>query len=76
MNRTSALLMALVVVAEPAFAAEPTAKDNIQTSVIGTGQFSCGQYIEYEKQSNPAQIDLIVQWVWGFLVAYNYRGFL
>ena len=53
----------------------PSQPKQIHTAIIGTGKFSCGQFIEYERQSDPQQMDLIVQWVWGFLVAYNSRGF-
>jgi hypothetical protein len=44
------------------------------SAVIGTGQFSCGKFVEYQEAKNSAQLDLIVQWTWGFLTAYNTRG--
>ena len=42
--------------------------------MIGTGTMSCGKFIDYKNQGNKAQMDLYVQWVWGFLSAYNSRG--
>jgi hypothetical protein len=49
--------------------------DDIPTVLIGTGGFSCGKFVEYEqKPNNELQMDLVVQWVWGYLVAYNSRG--
>jgi hypothetical protein len=78
MNRFALLLILAVAVPFTVVqAGEPTAQQlkPIQSVISGTGGFSCGQFIEYEKQGNPQQMDLIVQWVWGFLVAYNSRGF-
>jgi hypothetical protein len=39
--------------------------------LIGTGSLSCGQFVEYQNQNNKAQVSTIVQWVWGYLSAYN-----
>lgn len=67
-----ALLLACALrpcAAEPAVDTAPSI-----VNVIGTGGFSCGQFIEYQKINNPAQMDLIVQWVWGFITAYNFRS--
>lgn len=74
MNTITRLLTALALATAPTLAAEPTAHGDIHSFLRGTGGFSCGQYVEYEKQGNPAQMDLIVQWVWGYLYAYNGRG--
>lgn len=50
--------------------------EGISTALIGTGQSSCGKFAEYGQQPNhKLQMDLVVQWVWGYLVAYNNRGF-
>jgi hypothetical protein len=50
--------------------------DTFSSLVVGTGGFSCGQYIEHKrKPHSQAQMDLVVQWVWGYLGAYNSRGF-
>lgn len=54
----------------PRTATEPS---NLWT-LIGTGQFSCGKFIDYQRQKDEAQLDLIVQWIWGFMSAYNMRG--
>jgi hypothetical protein len=44
--------------------------------MIGAGGLSCGKFVEYQKQpGNKAQMDTVVQWVWGFISAYNARGF-
>jgi len=69
------ILMALSsVVPMVARAADATSDAGSPGLVIGTGQFSCGQFAEYHKQDDKVQMDLIVQWFWGFLTAYNYRG--
>lgn len=52
-----------------AYASEPN-----YVPVIGTGQFSCGKFIEYRDQGNSSQIELVVQWTWGFLTAYNFKS--
>lgn len=45
-------------------------------TMIGTGGLSCGKFIDYQNQpNNKAKIDMVVQWVWGFISAYNARGF-
>ncbi|WJF91160.1 hypothetical protein QS306_05855 [Paraburkholderia bonniea] len=41
---------------------------------VGTGGFSCGKFINYKQLNNAVQDQLVVQWVWGFLSAYNFRG--
>jgi hypothetical protein len=62
--------------ADAASAAPPTrASDEVPYSLIGTGELSCGQFIEYQRANNTGQMNLFVQWVWGYLVAYNHRGF-
>lgn len=43
-------------------------------SMIGTGTMSCGKFIEYKTMGNKPQLDLFVQWTWGFLSSYNIRG--
>ncbi len=55
-------------------AAQPVDTTSDVANIIGTGQFSCGQFIEYRKVNNTQQLEMIVQWVWGFLSAYNARG--
>ncbi len=67
-------VMLLVFAMRPctALPVEDTAPD--MAPLIGTGQFSCGQFLEYRKVNNKVQMDTIVQWVWGFLSAYNVRG--
>jgi hypothetical protein len=57
-------------------AAFATADDHVPFTMIGTGGLSCGKFIDYQKQpNNKAQMDALVQWVWGFISAYNARGF-
>jgi hypothetical protein len=56
--------------------ASATAGDQVPFTMIGTGGLSCGKFIDYQKQPrNKAQMDTVVQWVWGFISAYNARGF-
>jgi hypothetical protein len=57
-------------------AASVTADDHVPFTMIGRGGLSCGKFIDYQKQpNNKAQMDVLVQWVWGFISAYNARGF-
>lgn len=42
---------------------------------IGTGTASCGKFTQWKQNNNPQQMDLVVQWVWGFLSAYNSYGY-
>jgi hypothetical protein len=52
------------------------ASDDVFSSVVGSGGFTCGQFIQYhEAPNNNAQMAVVVNWVWGYLVAYNHRGF-
>jgi hypothetical protein len=42
---------------------------------IGTGTFSCGKFSKYDGAPNSSgQMDLVVQWAWGFISAYNTRA--
>lgn len=41
---------------------------------IGTGTLSCGEFIKYKEESNNDQLDLFVQWSWGFMSAYSLRA--
>jgi len=52
------------------------ADDKTQTvATIGTGTFSCEKFIKYDAApKNSDQMNLIVQWVWGFISAYNLRA--
>jgi hypothetical protein len=74
MNRFSRLLAAIALCALPAFTPESTAQATKWITVRGAGAMSCGQYIEYEKNSASDETNPIVQWTWGFLAAYNGRG--
>jgi hypothetical protein len=57
-------------------AASATAGDHVPFTMIGSGGLSCAKFIEYQKPpNNKAQMDALVQWVWGFISAYNARGF-
>ncbi len=64
----------LLVFTMSAQAAQPMEAPQDTVTIIGTGQFSCGLFIEYRKLNNPQQLTLIVQWVWGFFSAYNLHG--
>jgi hypothetical protein len=57
-------------------AASAIAGDQVPFTMIGAGGLSCGKFIDFQKQpGNKAQIDSVVQWVGGFISAYNARGF-
>jgi hypothetical protein len=44
-------------------------------ATIGTGTFSCEKFTNYDAApNNSGQMNLIVQWVWGFMSAYNLRA--
>lgn len=44
-------------------------------ATIGTGTFSCAKFAQYDATpNNSAQMNLIVQWAWGFISAYNLRA--
>ena len=57
-----------------AFAAQPADTLPDYTALRGTGGLSCGKFIESRQQNNIGQQQLFVQWVWGFLSAYNMHG--
>jgi hypothetical protein len=42
---------------------------------IGTGTFSCEKFAKYDRAPNSSgEMDLIVQWAWGYISAYNTRA--
>lgn len=42
---------------------------------IGTGTFTCAKFAKYDAAANNSgQMNLIVQWTWGFISAYNLRA--
>jgi hypothetical protein len=44
-------------------------------ATIGTGTFSCAKFTQYDTApNNSGQMNLIVQWAWGFMSAYNLRA--
>ncbi len=43
-------------------------------SIRGSGQFKCGEYISWVETQNQAQLNLVNQWIWGFIAAYQFRG--
>jgi hypothetical protein len=52
------------------------AGDHVPFTMIGSGGLSCAKFIDYQKQpNNKAQMDVLAQWVRGFISAYNARGF-
>jgi hypothetical protein len=62
----------LVLVAAPARAAEDAP---VPGATIGTGTFSCAKFGKYDSaRNNSEQMDLIVQWAWGFMSSYNNRA--
>ena len=44
-------------------------------ATIGTGTFTCAKFATYDAApNNSGQMNLIVQWTWGFISAYNLRA--
>jgi hypothetical protein len=44
-------------------------------ATIGTGTFTCAKFASYDAApNNSGQMNLIVQWAWGFISAYNLRA--
>ena len=73
LDRTKARLAAAILIS--VLAGNARAGD-ILLSTIGTGGFSCGKFVSYETgPQSTEEMDLVVQWVWGYFVAYNSRGF-
>ena len=42
--------------------------------VTGGGTITCGNYMKYSDEKKPEQMDLIYQWVYGFMTGYQMRG--
>jgi hypothetical protein len=72
MKRYWAITVLLVVL----FSASTRAADKTQgVGTIGTGTFSCEKFSKYDAAPNSErQMDLVVQWAWGFMSAYNTRA--
>jgi hypothetical protein len=59
------------------FLSIPVLADDKQQAVatIGTGTFSCDKFTKYDAApNNSGQMNLIIQWAWGFMSAYNLRA--
>jgi hypothetical protein len=55
----------------------PTMADDKTPNVgtIGSGTFSCEKFAKYDSAlNNSTQMNLVVQWAWGFISAYNIRA--
>jgi len=53
----------------------PTRADTPGVGTIGTGTFTCAKFGKYDSApNNSGQMDLVVQWGWGFISAYNMRA--
>jgi hypothetical protein len=67
---------AIAVLLVVLFSAPTEAADKTQSlGIIGTGTFSCEKFTKYDGARNSsAQMDLVVQWAWGFITAYNFRA--
>jgi hypothetical protein len=68
----SAIATLLVIL----FSAPTTAVDSTPgVGTIGTGTFSCAKFSKYDgAPTGSGQMDLVVQWAWGFISAYNTRA--
>jgi hypothetical protein len=66
---TIAVLIALCATATKADDSAPG------VATIGTGTFSCAKFAKYDAAPNNSdQMNLIIQWAWGFISAYNLRA--
>jgi len=76
MKSTFAVLAGFLSAAVSGMAApaQPIDREPVPAIVIGVGQFSCGQFIEHKATNNAAQMNLYLQWIDGFMVAYNVRS--
>lgn len=72
MKKLNSLILALFF--STAAYGQPNSTKPFLISIIGTGQFSCGMYMEYKAKNDTQQMHLIAQWVWGFMSAYSARG--
>lgn len=71
MKRYWALAALLVVCSGSARADDNTPG----VAMIGTGTLSCVKFTKYDSApNNSEQMNLIVQWAWGFISAYNLRA--
>jgi hypothetical protein len=53
-----------------------TAGDQIPFTMTGAGGLSCSKFVDFQRQpGNKARMDTVVQWVSGFISAFNARGF-
>ncbi len=70
------LYWAITVLLVVLFSASTKAADQSQgVGTIGTGTFSCEKFSKYDAAPNSTrQMDLVVQWAWGFMSAYNTRA--
>jgi hypothetical protein len=76
-TQISCLLAGLLLCANggPACAAPPATSENFPTELIASGEISCGQFIEGQRANNIALNNLLVVWVWRFLIDYDHPGF-
>jgi hypothetical protein len=64
--------MLLVLFSAPTLGAD---KPPAAAGTIGTGTFSCVKFNKYDGAPNSSgQMDLVVQWAWGYMSAYNTRA--
>ena len=75
MKHLASSILLVVGCASSVYAAPPAESATPEwAAVTGTGQFSCGKFIEYKTANNKMQMELFVQWIGGFMTAYNFRG--
>jgi hypothetical protein len=67
---------AIAVLLVVLFSASAKAADKTQgVGTIGTGTFSCEKFSKFDSAPNSSgQMNLVVQWAWGFISAYNTRA--
>lgn len=62
----------LLILCSPVTRADDKAQS---VATIGTGTFSCAKFAKYDAEpNNGGQMNLIIQWAWGFISAYNLRA--
>ena len=68
------LLTVVLLLASSAWAAEPIDTKPWLRPLAGEGQVSCGSFMQFKSANNSGQLDLIVQWVWGYMTAHSIKS--
>lgn len=71
--RSKAFATALTILLSYPLVAQGQPQEPRIVPFIGTGTLSCGEFIKQKEANNSTQMDLFVQWSWGFMSAYAMR---